>query len=209
MSSKPEPPSANAFASLLAESRAGSDEAKGRLLQLFEDRLQAAAGTLLSPKASVRKLPDDFAQETLLRAHEHFDEFHGKSEGEFHAWLRAILERVLLGELRYLRRRSHDASREVPLDTRVHGEGGKDVVAPETCALDELIEQERREQIEGCLLEQPPMYREVIRLRAMEGRNFKEIAVILGISAGAAQTRFVRASRRLRERLERKGIGPE
>ena len=44
--------------------------------------------------------PSDIVQQTLLKAHEKFDQFRGSTEHELRGWLRAILARNLVDAAR-------------------------------------------------------------------------------------------------------------
>ncbi len=209
MSSPSEPQSEKDFASMLAQSRAGYCEIKGRLLIRYTKRLEQAAEAQLPRESVGRMSAEDFVQETLVRAYQCFDQFTGSSEPEFSAWLHAIVHRTILGEARRLDRQKHEPGRQVPLDAVLPGHADVSIAAPESSGLKELIAQENRAQIETCLLELSAIYREVFRLRAMENRSYADIGAILGISAGTAQVRFLRAAHQLRQLLEKKGFGTD
>ena len=52
------------------------------------------------------------------------------------------------------------------------------------------------------MLALPQKQREVFVLRQLEGYSYEEISELLEISAGAARVRYLRALRRIRQRLE-------
>ena len=62
--------------------------------------LHYLARVQLDPRLRQKLDPSDIVQQTLLKSHEAKDQFRGQSEGELRAWLRAILGRVLIDELR-------------------------------------------------------------------------------------------------------------
>lgn len=65
---------------------------------------------------------------------------------------------------------------------------------------------ELAEHIDAALNALPPANREVLILRFMEGRDFREVGRILGISDDAAQKRATRGLERLRAVLARQGF---
>ena len=66
--------------------------------------------------------PSDLVQETLLKAHQHFEQFRGRTTGEVAAWLRQILARNL-----------------TDLARRYHGTDARQVARE--CSLEELLDQ--------------------------------------------------------------------
>ncbi len=209
MSSPSQPEPAHDFASMLAESRAGCREKKGRLLNGYSDHLKHVAEAQLPRESAGRKSAEDYVQEALVQALQHFNEFNGSKEDEFCAWLHAILHRTILGEARHLGRQSHEASRETSLDAVLPGHADGGILATESSRGQELIARENRAQIEACLLELSADHREVFRLRALENRTYNDIGASLDISPGAAQARFTRATCHLRKLLEKKGFGSD
>src|SRR3954467_7106953 len=82
------------------ESGAGcSGQAPGVVSQL-----SAAAGTYRNRSIVAGKgRPPDLVQEALLKAHQHFDQFQGRTEAELAGWLRQILARCLADLVRKYR----------------------------------------------------------------------------------------------------------
>ena len=97
---------------LIATARTGGPEVLGELLQKYSNYLRLLAITHLDARLRSRVSPSDIVQETNCDAHRDFPKFRGQSEGEFVAWLRAILvhnlarliERHVLTEKRDIRR---------------------------------------------------------------------------------------------------------
>ena len=54
----------------------------------------------------------------------------------------------------------------------------------------------------------PPLQRDVVVMKLLEGRSFAEIAAATGAGEGACRMRFLRGLEQLRDTLEREGIGP-
>ena len=130
-------------------------------------------------------------QETLLKAHQHFDQFQGRTEPELAAWLRQILARNLADLARQFKAAgARTVRREQSLD---------DIQSSTSRALLPLVtpnghspsqSAQRRELgvvLADALAELTPNYREVVVLRTLEGRGWDEVARAMGRSPGAVR----------------------
>ena len=198
---------------LLAAAQAGTNGCLTRLLQLYSNYLRLLAGAQLDNRLRARVSPSDVVQETLFEAHRDFDHFAGRSAGEFVGWLRKILIHNLARVVEHhLLAEKRDARREVSLD-----EIGATVDRSATCLAAFLHDDitspssqvERHEQVVALaevLTLLAPDYRRVIVLRHVEGRQFKEIAELMGRSQGATRMLWLRAVEQLRQEFERRGL---
>src|SRR5438445_3677446 len=76
---------------LVAEARQGRSDRLGLLLELYRNYLRLLARTQIDLHLQGRVNPSDLVQETFLEAHRDFDQFRGRTEQEWLAWLRRIL----------------------------------------------------------------------------------------------------------------------
>jgi RNA polymerase sigma factor (sigma-70 family) len=108
------------------------------------------------------------------------------------AWLYTVAQRRLIDEAR--RRRSRGVVLPLEEESRLRSEPlyGSEVAALLREALSRL----------------PSSQREVVVLRLVEGRAFKEIAERLGATEAACKMRFTRGLASVREAFEREGIEP-
>ena len=150
--------------------------------------------------------PSDLVQETLLKAHQHFDQFQGQTETELIAWLRRILTRNLADLVRRFKvGGARSVRREQSLD---------DLFGATSCAVFQLIapnghspsqSAQRRELsiiLADALAELVPDHREVVVLRSLEGRDWDDVARTMGRSSGAVRLLWARALRKLRPLIE-------
>lgn len=77
--------------SLLTQALAGSEVARGELLDSYSHYLTLLARVQIGRGLQGKVDPADVVQETFLDAHRQFDRFRGDSEAELVAWLRRIL----------------------------------------------------------------------------------------------------------------------
>jgi hypothetical protein len=80
---------------LIDEARRQSPGILDRLLESYRNYLRLLARTGIDASLRGKADPSDLVQETLLKAHQHFDQFRGQTETELVAWLRQILTRNL------------------------------------------------------------------------------------------------------------------
>lgn len=198
---------------LLAAAQAGTNGCLSRLLQLYSNYLRLLAGAQLDNRLRARVSPSDVVQETLFEAHRDFGQFAGRSSGEFIGWLRKILIHNLARVVEHhLLAEKRDARREVSLDD-IGGNIDRSATCLAAFLRDDITspssQVERHEQVVALaeiLASLPPDYRQVIVLRHVEGRQFKEIADLLERSQGAARMLWFRAVEQLRQEFERRGL---
>src|ERR1700676_3823557 len=80
---------------LIDEARRQSPGVLDRLLESYRNYLRLLARTGIDASLRGKADPSDLVQETLLKAHQHFDQFQGQTEAALVAWLRPILARNL------------------------------------------------------------------------------------------------------------------
>jgi RNA polymerase sigma-70 factor (ECF subfamily) len=193
---------------LIEEARLRAPGALDRLLESYRNYLRLLARTGIDASLRGKADPSDLVQETLIKAHQHFDQFQGGTEAELVAWLRKILTRNLADLVRRFKAAGARAvGREQSLD---------DVFVASSRAVLELVtpngqspsqSAQRRELsiiLADALTELAPDYREVVVLRTLEGRDWDEVARAMGRSAGAVRLLWARALKKLRPLIERR-----
>jgi RNA polymerase sigma-70 factor (ECF subfamily) len=137
---------------------------------------------------------EDAMQETFIKAFRHLEQFRGESR--FTTWLTRIAVNEAL-QKRQARRElvsfdeSHESEKAFPRRFE-----------PWTADPEQLYgKQEIRRLVEAAIRELPPIYREALVLRDIEGLSAEEAAEALGIQVPALKSRLLRARLMLREIL--------
>ena len=186
---------------LLRSARDGSKESLNRLLYISRPRLvewsRFRHGSRLNSKAG----ESDIAQDALLLAYRHFQQFHGETVGEWFGWLAAISRSAQIALVRrYAPGGKRDLNCESPqmLDPRNPDHGIPREWSPSgESPLADLIREEDLKVIECALQALSPLAREVVVRHHREGESFAEIAVSLGRTKLAVEKLWYRAVRRI------------
>lgn len=187
---------ADEFAGWLAEARAGSPEALGRVLEACRGYLLLVAGRDLDPDLRAKGGASDLVQQTFLEAQGAFGRFRGGSEDELLAWLKQLLRNNLIDFTRQYR------------GTAKRGVGREAAAADSALAADtpspsgHAMVRERDDALKAAMDRLPEDYRAILRLRYEDGLAFDEIAARLGRTPEAARKLWARAVARLQTELD-------
>lgn len=180
------------FAELLTQHRA-------RLRGLIELRMDG--------RLRGRIDPSDVVQEAYLEASERLESYLARPDLPFFVWLRFItLQKLTLMFRRHLGTQSRALGREVSLaDISLPEEASEaltSVLMGRSGSPSDAVEKaERRERLHDALAALDPIDREVLVLRHFEELTNTEAAAVLDLKPTAASNRYVRALKRLEERL--------
>lgn len=137
---------------------------------------------------------EDIVQETVVKAFIHFADF--RAESKFKTWLMSIA----INEVR-TRRRTEFRSRMTYFDF-----DQLERLASATTSNSPYQQYQENEQarlVQNAMVSLHPGYKEMIRLRAIDGLNIVDTARALSISVAAAKARYYRAVHRLSRTLVR------
>lgn len=179
------------FRRQLGLARDGNDSAMGLLLQQYRDYLLLIANREVDPAVRNKVAPSDIVQESLLTAHQKFEQFAGGSEGELLAWLRQILINGVYQAGRKYRAKKRAVDRERPIAfTSSLDRGIADGAnTPGTDAL--AIEEAKR--LELAMAQLSEEHQQVIRLRNWQDLSFVEIGKQMERSPDAVRKLWSRA----------------
>lgn len=178
--------------SWIEPARHGDAAAMERALEPFRPYLMMIASRALEPALATRIDPSDLVQETFLAANLGLAGFQGSTEGQWRAWLKAILMNRLANLRRSLR-----GARKSGFDWPTPDEDlaalaaripGAFTPPPRRLQIDE-----RDRAIRAALRRLPEHYRNVVVWHHDDGLTFEEIGSRLGVSADAARKKWNRA----------------
>jgi RNA polymerase sigma-70 factor (ECF subfamily) len=189
---------ANLARDLVAEARAGSSEALGRLLESCRPYLLMVARQEIGPDLQAKGSASDLVQDTFLEAKRDFRQFHGNTEEELLAWLRRLLLNNLANFSRSFRGAAkREIGREVSLD------GAAEVSETAAGASSLIRAGEQSELLRRAIDRLPDDYQTVIRLRYEKALSFDDIARQLQRTPNAVRKLWARAIDRLHEEMGR------
>jgi RNA polymerase sigma factor (sigma-70 family) len=160
---------------LIGRAQEGDKAAYGRLVALYERRIEALALSLMSPPLR-RALPvEDVVQETFTRGFESLGRFQWRAEGSFMRWLGAIARNIIANAAR--RQRGLPVL-ELTLE-----------ISGSATSPSKLVRREERfERLKTAILDLRPEQRKVIQLFWLEGLLKKIHAGRFSLRVVAGQT---------------------
>jgi RNA polymerase sigma-70 factor (ECF subfamily) len=175
----------------------GRAELEGSL-QAYGAYLLVLARLQLDPRFRGLIDPSDAVQQTLMKAHEHREQFRGTTEAERLGWLRTILARHLADEFRRLGRGVRSLEEDLE-QTSARLEQW--LVAQEPSPSQHAIHQERLLRLTAALANLPEDQRTVVELHHLCGKPVSEVAETMSRTPAAVGSLLFRAMRALRAEL--------
>lgn len=182
---------------LVALAQKGNEKAYRELL----GRYQRPVFSLIYRMLRDREQAEDLAQETFVRVFNHIDRYDPKYK--FSSWIFKIATNLTIDHIRKkeVATVSIDGSRYAVTSDEI--EASTITVASDDENPEELLEaKELGESIEEAIGGLRAEYRTAILLRHVEGREYQEIADIMGLPLGTVKTFIHRARNELRGKLQ-------
>jgi RNA polymerase sigma-70 factor (ECF subfamily) len=193
------------FTRLLGQARAGDQRSLGELLESYRNYLRLLARTQMGAALAQHLSASDLVQETVLDALRGFGGFLGTSEPAFLAWLRRILVRNVVDQVKRQRARKRGGLAQQSLDALLEQAHPDVLDAFAVSPVGPSDHAERKELsvlLADALAALPPLDREIIIQRQLEHQPFKEIANRVGRSESAVRVRWLRALEKLKRLLK-------
>jgi len=192
-------------AALLAELRAGSEEAFAWLIARYHQPIYS----LLARTVQDRTEAADLAQEVFVKVFRGVGNFHGEST--LRTWIYRIALREASNQRRWWMRHKQ---REVAIEQVMsESECGTPVrlkemlVDPAESPYEMAVHAENRARVEAALQQVPEPFRTTLILRDIEGFVYEEVAEILGVNLGTVKSRLVRGRAALKAILTGSAAG--
>ena len=143
---------------------------------------------------------EDVVQEAYLRAFRAFDGFRG---ADVRPWLLAIVRNAAYRWLSNRRRSANVISLNEAFERNGEETEAVQIASDAPSSEARLIGEVDRAIVHRALAELPPIFREVLMLREIEGLRYREIAEVTGAPVGTVMSRLSRGRSELRKVLSR------
>lgn len=189
-------PLASHEAALVAELRAGSDEAFAYLLAVYQNPVY----NLIAHLTGYSSDAPDVLQDVFIKVFRGIGHFNGESS--LRTWIYRIAVHEASNHRRgWWRRRVREAFSLDDGELFPEARLARSPVQPQTpYQAAELSERQRL--VQQALASVVPPYRAVLVLREIEGLSYEEIAQMLGVSEGTVKSRLVRGRELLKRKLQ-------
>ena len=177
-------------AALVAELRAGSEEAFAWLITRYHQPIYSLLARTVQDRADAA----DLTQEVFVKVFRGIGSFHGESS--LRTWIYRIALREASNQRRWWTRHKQQ---EVPIEQEISdGECSTPIrlkemlVDPSESPYDAAVHAENRARVEAALAKVPEPYRTTLILRDIEGFVYEEVAEMQGVNLGTVKSRLVR-----------------
>jgi RNA polymerase sigma-70 factor (ECF subfamily) len=146
--------------------------------------------------------------ETLLKAWQAWDRFHGWGEDERTAWLRTVLVNQLKDEIAKLHAQCRDVRRNRSLEAALEESSARlaaVLAAPQSSPSEAAERREQEQRLAEALERLPEAQREALLLQRWHGWSLEQIAEHMGRTPGAVAGLLHRALKQLKQELHEPG----
>jgi RNA polymerase sigma-70 factor (ECF subfamily) len=192
---------------LIERARGGDREALKEIFTRYRGRLRHMVDMRLDTRLRARIDASDVIQEAFLEVANRLDEYLQDPKLPLFLWLRLVVGgRLMKLHREHLGTQMRDAGREISLYHGALPAASSAALAAQllgkhTSPSEAAVRAERMLRLQEALNTLEPIDREIVSLRQFEELNIAETAQVLGIEAGAAAKRYIRALKRLKEIL--------
>jgi RNA polymerase sigma-70 factor, ECF subfamily len=170
-------------AALIERWRGGDQRAATALVECHAQAIARFVASL-----GERDEVEEVVQDTFVRAFGSLDCFRGESS--FRTWLLTIARNLLRDRQRGRKR------------AKLHVEIQDDDLVSSSDALEGTVAAETEQRLHAAVQTLSPMQRAIFTLRVTEGLSYREIAIAVGSTEGAARVHYHNAMRVIREKID-------
>jgi len=177
-------------AALIAELRAGSEEAFSWLIARYHQPIYSLLARTVQDRADAA----DLTQEVFVKVFRGVGTFHGESS--LRTWIYRIALREASNQRRWWMRHRQQ---EIPIEQEItDGDSAAPIrlkemlVDPAESPFDAAMHAENRARVEAALAKVPEPFRTTLILRDIEGFVYEEVAEMQGVNLGTVKSRLVR-----------------
>jgi RNA polymerase sigma-70 factor (ECF subfamily) len=193
---------------LLAEAKAGDEDAVNRLLDRHRQAVHRMVQLRLDQKIRRRVDVSDVVQDVFVEASRRLRDYLRDPSMPFHLWLRHIAQdRIIDAHRRHRVSAKRSVDQERALFAPAAGDRSSMDLAAQLCDREltpaaAATQHEMARRVEAAIATLEDEDCEVIIMRHYEQLTNQEVAVALGLTEPAASMRYLRAIRRLRKLLD-------
>jgi len=176
--------------------------ATDRPLERYADYLRLLTRLQVSGPVRAKLDASDVVQTALLHAHAHRDQFRGRTEGEWLAWLRTILANALNAELRKFAAEARDVRREQYIEAALDQSSARlegMLAAGESSPSERAMRGEELLTLAWAMAQLRPDEQLAVELHHLKGLPVGDVAEALGKTKPAVAGLLFRGLKRLRE----------
>ncbi len=179
-----------------------------RSIEDYRDYLLLLVRLQLGSRLRAKVDASDVVQQAILHAHENRGQFRGGTEGEWLAWLRAILANALAAAVRQFDTQARDPGRERSLEAELERSSSRLeslLAADQTSPSERAVRGEELLRLAHAIARLPEDQRRVVELHYLKGLAVADVAEEIGRTRPAAVGLLFRGLKRLRELLRDPG----
>jgi RNA polymerase sigma-70 factor, ECF subfamily len=186
---------------LIAELRAGSEEAFGWLISHYHQPIYS----LLARTLRDNEVAADLTQEVFIKVFRGIGGFHGESS--LRTWIYRIALREASNQRRWwMRHRQQELSLDQEMGETDAGAESRFcyrdlLLDPQDSPLELMMQGEVRKRVEAALAQVTEPFRTTLILREIEGFGYEELAEVEGVNLGTVKSRLVRGRAMLKKLL--------
>ena len=192
---------------LLAEAKAGDNDAVNQLMDRHRDSLRRMIQLRLDHKIQRRVDVSDVVQDVLIDAHRRLNDYISNPCMSFHLWLRQIAkDRIIDAHRRHRESGKRSVDREQAMTAPGNEEHSTRELAAQLCDPEitpaaAAVQHEMTQMVEQAITKLDEQDYEIIVMRHYEQLSNQEVAQTLELTEPASSMRYLRAMRKLRALL--------